>query len=371
MFNLDILFDHQIFYAQDYGGISKYFSELMSQLDSRNVNFKLALLYSNNVNLNNKNFSNHKNIFPELNFIGKRTFLGFFNYLNQKNTEKLLLSKKFDIFHPTYFSTYYLPYLGNTKLVSTFHDMAYEVYPDLFHDYQKVTDNMKKIATASDSIVAVSNYTKNDLCMRYGIDKSKVKVIYHGCDFSIVKKDPSVSLPEKFILFVGNRAGYKNFLLFLKSISLLLHKDSSLHLVCGGGGKFSQDEEKLITTLGLGNKVIQVGVDDSILAYLYSKAKVFVFPSKYEGFGIPILEAFNAGCPVVLSKSSCFPEIAGDAALYFDPESESSIRISVERVIYNNKLSLKLINRGKKRAKLFSWKKAADETLKVYAQLVG
>ncbi|GIV33366.1 MAG: hypothetical protein KatS3mg031_0901 [Chitinophagales bacterium] len=118
--------------------------------------------------------------------------------------------------------------------------------------------------------------------------------------------------------------------------------------------------------LGIEQKILHYRTDDVMLAYLYQHACALVNPSLYEGFGLPLLEAFSCGCPVAASQASCFPEIAGEAALYFNPLSEDSIREVVARVIYDDDLKEKLIYKGYKRLAMFSWSKTAEETLKAY-----
>ena len=136
-------------------------------------------------------------------------------------------------------------------------------------------------------------------------------------------------------------------------------------MVCAGSS-FSKSEIDLFESLKVKEKIVYFEVDDNELAFLYSKAKLFVFPSLYEGFGIPILEAFNCGCPVALSNTSCFPEVAGNAAVYFDPTDEKSILNAVESVIYDEKKANSLRKKGFEQAKNFSWEKTAKETKKVY-----
>lgn len=116
---------------------------------------------------------------------------------------------------------------------------------------------------------------------------------------------------------------------------------------------------------------MQMNVSDEELAYIYSKAEMFVFPSLYEGFGIPIVEAMSCNCPVVLSNASCFPEIAGDAAVYFDPNKSEDMAEKIDEVLQSEKLKKKLIYKGKQRAKLFTWNKNAKAIYDIYKELIG
>jgi len=138
-----------------------------------------------------------------------------------------------------------------------------------------------------------------------------------------------------------------------------------------GGKKFSQDETNLIQSLGLStNKIRHINGDDQDLARLYRQASAFVYPSLYEGFGIPLLEAMSFGCPVVCSNTSSFPEVAGNACEFFDPYDHDSIAHALEKVLFSTELSKQLVELGKERIKSFSWEKCAAQTYAVYATLI-
>ena len=151
---------------------------------------------------------------------------------------------------------------------------------------------------------------------------------------------------------------------------MLLNNNQDLFLVCVGGGNFDEDEQNLLKSLSIQKKVLRFDVNDGKLGYLYKNALAFVFPSLYEGFGLPIVEAFACKCPVVLNNASCFPELAADSAEYFDPSSIESMRKAIEKVINNYKLRQKLIKRGLERVKDFSWEKTAKKTKKVYQSVI-
>jgi glycosyltransferase involved in cell wall biosynthesis len=173
-------------------------------------------------------------------------------------------------------------------------------------------------------------------------------------------------------LFVGNRGIYKNFTFFIKSISPLLFEEKDLYLVCAGGGDFSYDEIHLFDDLKIKGKVLHYPIThDSTLSQLYQKAALFAFPSLYEGFGIPVLEAFSCGCPVAVSNSSSLPEVGGEAVKYFDPNNLESIQKVVDEIVHNNSLQDTLRSRGYQRLKLFSWEKTAQNTKKVYDNLLN
>jgi glycosyltransferase involved in cell wall biosynthesis len=174
------------------------------------------------------------------------------------------------------------------------------------------------------------------------------------------------------VLFVGQRGDYKNYSSFLTAMAPLLRDDARLRVVCAGGRAFGAEEVQRARQLGVGERVVHVpGPDDAALAALYRHARAFVFPSRYEGFGLPVLEAFAFGCPAVLARSSSLPEIGGDAARYFDPASEGAMRDAIDGVLRDESARAALIEAGRRRAREFSWARTARETWAYYAELTG
>jgi glycosyltransferase involved in cell wall biosynthesis len=151
---------------------------------------------------------------------------------------------------------------------------------------------------------------------------------------------------------------------------MVFKTDTNCSLVCAGGGTFSKQEIREIERLHLSGRVIQIPSDDALLAYLYSKAQAFVYPSLYEGFGIPILEAFACGCPAIVSNRSSLPEVGGDAAQYFDPENLASLVTALSEVLNNNNAADRMREKGLERVKLFSWNDTAHKTLETYKKVI-
>ncbi len=369
---MKILYDHQIFVFQDFGGISRYFYELMNVFEKdKEISFDLSLEYSNNFYIRKAGFVKCKPFLETRNFRGKTRLL---NFINKQVKKKLLLKKEYDIFHPTYYDPYFLDYSGDKPFVLTIYDMVYELFPQIFSSRDKTSERKKLLASKATKIIAISENTKRDIIKLLGIKEDKIEVIYLAnplCADAIEKGKVTVSeLPQKYLLFVGNRRVYKNFDTFVESISSLLQNDNDLHLICAGGGKFTPSEIANLEKLGVINKVTQCSFDDNILAQLYKNALAFVFPSLYEGFGIPVLEAFTCGCPVVTSNKSSLPEVAGDAAEYFDPADKMSISSAVKKVIYDHDLRSELKGKGHERLKGFSWEKTANNTKKLYQSIL-
>jgi len=359
-----ILFDHQTFSIQRYGGISRYFVNLNTGLNNLpDVRSEIATLYSENEYLKNYRV-------PFNNKLGKKLFTGHFNRIyrwNRRYCELKIRSNNFDIFHPTYYDPYFIADLKK-PFVLTVHDMIHELLPNQFPDNDKVVAQKKQMINSANAIIAISNYTKNDIIKFYPQVEDKITVIHHGYSFKEYNH-PATGTYGKFILFVGERPFYKNFPNFVKAIAPLLHEDEHLQLICTGGGAFSAAELELLSSLNINTQCRQVNATDQQMQQLYSEALVFVFPSFIEGFGLPFLEAFNAGCPVAAGNASCFPEIGGNAVAYFDPRNVESMRKTIASILTDPTMRADYIAKGRERLNLFSIEKQVKQTLDVYRKL--
>ncbi|MCF7800156.1 glycosyltransferase family 4 protein [Candidatus Babeliales bacterium] len=366
---MKILYDHQIFSGQLYGGISRYFSSLLTSFHTNNiVNFKLSLIYSENFYLKKLNFLHILSFLQEKKFKGKDRLLNIFHKLNELNSVINLKKQNFDIFHPTEYDTYFLKHIKKKTFILTVYDMIHEIFKEKYFPRSDAFIKKKKILIQKASkIIAISNHTKQDIIKLYDINPEKINVVHLASSFDSFTGS-KIKVPERYILFVGGRDGYKNFERFLAAVISILKKDTSLHLVCVGK-PFNSFELFMLKKQGVSKQVLNYYVNDESLVYLYKNALVFVFPSLYEGFGIPILEAFNCKCPLALSNASCFPEIALDAALYFDPYNIESIQDSIEKIIYDSNIKNEMIKQGILRAKDFSWRKTALKTFKIYKNI--
>ena len=383
---MKILFDSQIFDAQKYGGVSRYFCELFKYFDNlRDIEYTLpACDTRNEYLLKTPTFMGkvflRKSLFPRINFKIQRILSRVYDIINPGSniniTIKVLKGQNFDIFHPTYYQTYFLKYLKNKPMVLTVYDMIHELYSKEFSLHNKTIELKKKLIEKADKIIAISENTKKDIMRFYNIPDDKIKVIYLGNSLEPVQSKPADApeIPEKYILYIGSRVNYKNFTKFIESISPILNKDREIKVIIAGGysGKnnFSNTEKELFKKLNITNQIFQYSVTDEGLAYLYQNAICFVFPSLYEGFGIPVLEAFACGCPAIISNTSSLPEVGGDAVIYFDPTNSDSILSAVQNVVNNEPLKKEMITKGYEQLKKFSWDKTVRETLEVYRGLL-
>ena len=397
---MKILYDTQCFNMQKFGGISRYFCEIMKNLP-KEFEFSLPCIYSDNEYLKQANLVNLKEFkdpnsfecfLPGINFIGKQRLYSLKKRLlssrflknkfrqqnispiivNRQECIKALQNQDFDIFHPTYFDPYFLEYIGQKPFVLTIHDMIYELYPEFFSNADKIIKNKKLLADKAAKIIAVSNKTKEDIIKFYGSSfADKTEVVYHGSSLKTPDSaNESIDFRTQFgryFLYTGSRNVYKNFLFMIESCAeFLIEKD--LKIVCSGA-PFTDGEKGLFDTLNISDRVIHCFASDNELFWLYKNAWAFIFPSYYEGFGIPILEAFEGETPCLLANSSCFPEIAGDAALYFDPKNKNEIVSAMSQILDEN-IADNLVEKEKERLKDFSWEKTAEQTADVYKNLI-
>jgi glycosyltransferase involved in cell wall biosynthesis len=386
-----VLYDHQVFDMQRVGGISRYFTELVKNLPE-SVEPCIPVKYTVNQYLKDiPSFAGQFYAPPDYytSFMGGRVFRGrrqLYNLkkkyfpepdltLHNKELSIAALEKgNFDIFHPTYYDDYFLKYIGNKPFVLTVYDMIHEIYPEYFMQDEKnrMISHMKKaLLQKASRIIAISENTKKDILSICRVDEAKITVTHLSSSLAmnVIAQFPA-ELPKRFLLFVGNRDGYKNFYFFISAVYPLIEEDQNLHIVCTGR-RFSPEEKAFIHSLDLTNHIHQYFVEDDQLAFLYKNALAFVFPSLYEGFGIPVLEAFACGCPALLSHSSSLPEVGSEAAIYFDPKNAFSIREAVKKVIYDEEKRKDLIDKGYKQLQKFSWSNVGLSTYQVYRQVLS
>ncbi|EKD49188.1 MAG: glycosyl transferase group 1 [uncultured bacterium] len=272
---------------------------------------------------------------------------------------------------------------SNCKVVSTFHDLSFVFHKEFLSVKKKIWHefvNPKKQALISDHIIAVSAYTANDLVSNYGTSLNKISVVYSGVNpvtADIVKREDYVknkyNLPDKFILYLGTLEPRKNVSGILKAFEILCKNGRINHglVIAGSKGWLYHELFKLAKESKFQDKIKFAGfVDDKDKLVVYALADVFVFPSFYEGFGFPPLEAMSVGTPVVTSTVSSLPEVVGDAALLVNPYNINEIAMGIDNIINDKKLRNEFIKRGWERVRKFSWRRAATETLKVFERII-
>ena len=368
---MKILHDFQIFFIQRYGGVSRYHAELVRGLKGLGEDAEIFVRFP--VNQYYHDAAKTSGVYRK---IAKRLVMSRFNRAlyrsNQKKTLARIRRKKYDIVHLTWTD----PYLFDeekcgSRIIVTVHDMIHELIMEKTDEICEEIEKKKRAIYESDGIIAISENTKADVLKLYpDIDPGKIRVIYHGTNrLSKPVENAEIKALGRYVLFVGMRAGYKRGMWFLREIAPLLERHD-LKLLFAGGGSFTPEEEKEISECGLRELILQLDLSDGELAYAYKNAVCFVYPTLYEGFGFPILEAFDNGCPVVCCNSSSLPEVGGNAALYFDTEDAESMRGIVRTLCNDAEKRNDCIIKGSERVRQFTWEKTAQETLIFYDEIM-
>ena len=379
---IKVLYDDGGF-ALPYGGVARYFTEMLKRFP-KDIDYKFGMVSTSNIYLQKPPYNMPPPKQDVRGFINTtlkgRSFRGVsFVYemlarlmpnkfpsgelANKRALRQAFKDCDFDVFHLTIahpVRDYWSPIVGKRPMVVT----VYDLIPEIINKSQRVANCRRQLLKDATHIISISEKTKIDMMRLYGVPEEKIKVIHLGFlkQENAAPIDPLIRSP--YILFVGRRDGYKNFTFFVKAIAPLL-KTTDLTLFCTGG-QFCSSERALFNELGIADKVQQRFIEDEQMPTLFRNALVFVFPSIYEGFGLPILDAFSARCPVILSNCSCFPEVGGDAALYFDEGDSETLRSHIVALMNDDSLRKSFVEKGLARADHFTWEKCAERTAEVY-----
>lgn len=362
--NIRILYDH-LCYKEKYGGVSRYFTELIKRIPGDNRS--LIVKFSNNEYLKELNDINYINFLPKLNFRGKPRLIG---ELGKLFSLPAIRKGRYDIYHPTHYDCYGLDAVpDHVKTVATIHDMNFFVIPEYYPESLPNKVFQERMTKSVDHIITISQNTKSDIIKTWDIPEEKISVIYHGIDKKWVEHIPKIQFRDHFFLFVGRRSKYKNFELALHAFASLKKRYKTIKLYCTGSD-LTSNERRIIHDLGVTNDVVAIQASNETLINLYRQAIGFIFPSQYEGFGLPILEAMASNCPCILSNASCFPEIAEDAALYFDLNNDNELEMNMEMLLIDKELRNNIIHNGNLRVADFSWDKCARQHMEVYKSIL-
>jgi glycosyltransferase involved in cell wall biosynthesis len=310
-----ILYDHQVFSLQDAGGASRYHYELIRNLQASN---ELEIELLTGLNASVMPFAGLQR--DRTRIFSRRTSLkpGMARYAANELFSSMLapLRGRFDIYHPTLYRA--LPWVRGRRIVVTHHDCTHERFPQLFSNAASIIASKRKLFAQADAILCVSASSRSDLLHFYPVAEEKTHVVHHGFSPLPAPPDGERGQDAPFLLYVGSRTSYKNFSLLLQAFArsgLATH----YRLLAVGGGAFSAEEQAGIHALGLSGSVTLIPkADEATLARAYRDATLFVYPSLYEGFGFPPLEAMSLDCPVLVNRTSSLPEVCGEAAFYFE-----------------------------------------------------
>ncbi|MGD1237811.1 glycosyltransferase family 4 protein [Mycobacterium seoulense] len=367
---MKVAFDHQIFSFQQYGGVSRYFFELASRLPAHGMS-EVSVVAPLHVNKylaadSARRLTRGKYVnMPSYAIAG----IPVVPVVNRLAAPLAWRRARPDIVHETYFAAQ--PVGKAQRRVVTVYDMIHELFAEEFPDAERVTAAKLAAVNRADHVICISQNTQRDLVRLFDVDPTRTSVVHLGYSMTaeprFTEEGPSQGRPS--LLYVGSRRGYKNFgtLLQAYSSSPMLQE---FELIAFGGGAFLPDERKEISRLGIADRVRFESGSDRELAARYQAASAFIFPSKYEGFGLPPLEAMSHGCPVVCSNAGSIPEVVADAGVYFDPNNSDELRIALERVATTEELQADLRARGSARIAAFSWDDCAAATARIYREIL-
>lgn len=349
-----VVFDQQCFQDQATGGISRYIVELARGLAaiSQNVTVFAGL-------------SRYPRLRAELgggvHVVGgipaaprSRSGRKIISLFNRAWFSSWSRTHHADIYHASYYRV--LPRPRGAKRVLTVFDFIHERFPEVARSDPHLISLKARAVKLADATLCISHATRDDLVRFLPVAQACSHVVYLGC---ALPPPAPVAVDRPYLLYVGTRRAYKNFSVlaaaFAQSVELRVRYD----LVCVGG------EPELAEPLP-SVRYRRVMASDAELAGLYAGAAAFVYPSRYEGFGLPVIEAMSCGCPVITTRGGSLPEVAGEAALYFDPDSPDDLIRAVERLSSDAELRRRLIQRGHERTTGFTWRRCAEETFEVY-----
>lgn len=353
--------DEQIFAIQAFGGISRVFAELARQFTSGAFDVQLAPLTAPIVNryvLDDPQLARALRARP-----ARNEWTALARYGTRVPTHP-----DADIVHNTFYLPHGLVPTRGAKRVVTVHDMIPELLPQTRRRLDLMT-RKRRYVDAADHIICISEATKKDLLSVYPEVRAPVSVIHHGVDEKFVPGlEPLPDLPKDYILMVGHRGQYKDASVLFRAFGAVAARYPDVNLVCIGGGPFTRDERAFLERLGIASRVRQDVLSDPRMPAAYANALAFVFPSRHEGFGLPVLEAMACGTPTIAAEATSLPEIGGDAAQYFPVGDDETLAQVLTKVLEDSSLRAELSERGIRRAAQFSWWRTAEATVRAYEQ---
>lgn len=364
---MKILFDYEIFYQQKVGGISSYFIHLANELTNNGMHIKFSCPLHKNVYLdqvpNKYKYGFNIKKFPE-------SFKFLIENINFFFTQKMIKNYKPEIVHQTYYSSQNKK--KNVKLVCTVYDMINEKFPNFFYNSNVITQIKKKTIFNADHVFCISQRTKQDLMEIFNIKEKKISVTLLASTITKnINKNPNFIATGNNLLFVGSRYGYKNFEGFIKAFSSSKFLTNNFKIIAFGGERYSKIDFDILKKNNIKKEsIIFLNDRDCNLVDLYKSVSALIYPSLYEGFGLPILEAMGLGCPVISSNGGSLPEVGGSKLKYFNPNQIENIANVLEEVLSSEEIKKELIEYGFKRNSEFSWSKCALETIDAYKNIL-
>lgn len=378
---MKVLYDYQAFDIQRIGGVSNIFALLVDEVKKK-VDVQLGIASTKNLYMLAQGYPSPEDTFNRLVKEGKLPNDGGvgsidWDKVNQIYSRNAIARQEYDVFHPTHYDPYFLDLDIKKPYIVTVHDLAFERLKDYIQFNESMChadfEKRDKITKYASKVVAISEATKKDLMEIYNVPEEKIAVIYNA--YRELPENYEYNNPFDFpyILYVGTRQGplnYKCFIPFFNQIVPFMKKHKDFKLICTGRG-FTTFEKDMFRQYGLEDRVECHYLNEHGMNNLYHHAFCYVFPSEFEGFGLPILEAYKNDCPSLLNDIPVFHEVAGDCGTYFDITDGKSLNARLEW-LYKMKESDRnaLIIKQRERLPLFTAEKMAEGYINVYKEVI-
>ena len=378
---MKILYDYQAFDIQRSGGVSNVFSLLVQEMRKREE-VRVGIASTTNLYMLSQGYPSESQTLERLVSSGKispeTTLQGVdWKKVNRIYSKNAITRGDYDVFHPTHYDPYFLEYGMSKPYVVTVHDLAFERLRDYIQFNEQMClddfDKRRDIMASAAKVVAISEATKRDIIDIYKVPEEKIEVVYNA--YREMPENYEYNRPFDFpyVLYVGTRQGplnYKCFIPFFNQVVPFMKRHKDFKLVCTGRG-FTTFERDMFRQYGLEDRVESHYLNEHGLNNLYHHAFCFVFPSEFEGFGLPILEAYKNGCPALLNDIPVFHEVAGDCGTYFDITDGKSLDESLERLFdMSEDDRAAMILRQEGRLPLFTADKMAEGYINVYKSVL-
>lgn len=357
-------------------GVGWYSYEIIRRLCERNVELQGSVF-----NFLNRN--NIDSILKEFNFeIEVCSFMPYTVYRRTWNCFPVkynhLFKSNADIYH---FINFIVPPRVDGKVIVTVYDMVYKTFPETMHNsnFKRLEKNLKYSVDRADIIITISENSKKEIAEYLKVRPDKIEIVPPGVEFQVYNKEFSktelekikekYNLPEEYVLYLGTLEPRKNIESIIDAFGLYKQKrKNNLKLVIAGNKGWMYDSIfKRVKDLNIENEVIFTGyVDEEDKPCIYKMSRIFLFPSLYEGFGMPVLEAMASGVPVITSNTSSLPEVCGDAAVLVEPKDISSICDGIIRLQEDYDFRQQLVEQGFMQCKKFTWERSVEKLIKVY-----
>jgi glycosyltransferase involved in cell wall biosynthesis len=373
---MNVIYDGLIFQAQTFGGISRLYREMMPRIGELDPAISMTILTTGRCRgeLPRHRQISRRALLPVDDILRPhRLWGGFWERARTGVQRRALKSMTGDIWHSTYYTS---PGSWGRPIVVTVLDMIHERFPQYFSRSRHERFRLQKegAVSSADAVICISETTKNDLIHFYHADEMKIRVIPLAPSSAFRKLEripdhPLALTNEPFLIYVGGRGLYKNFREVVDAYGGWAYRKAVAMAVVGPA--WSNEERALLVERDILDRVkLYVDIDDAALCQLYNRAAGLVFPSFYEGFGLPLLEAAACGCPIVASRIPTTLDIMGEDAIYFEPGKVGDLTGALTKAIQEGRDSIRA-GRGLEIAERYSWKKTASDTIALYRRLVN